>query len=70
MKGDGSIKCLMITVFVFSKVIVQEILDKPATIAKELESAPESERTYLHAYGMTLIALMTDLFYSMFTNEL
>lgn len=68
-KGDGSYKCLAISVFVLCKVLVGEVLDNPETIMGYLGDLPDAEQANLHAYGMTLLALLTDLFFTMFNVE-
>ena len=44
-----------------SKVLTQEIFDNDLVIKEHFSDIPHSEKVYFHFYGMTLIALLTDL---------
>ena len=44
-----------------SKVFVQEIFEDAEVIKSQFSDVPKNEKIYFHFYGMTLIALLTDL---------
>ena len=52
---------LLIGAFIVSKVFVQEIFEDAETVKEQFSDIPTTERVYFHFYGMTLIALLTDL---------
>ena len=52
---------LLIGAFIFSKVLSQEVFEDSDTLKTHFSDVPQTEKVYFHFYGMTLIALFTDL---------
>ena len=52
---------LLIGAFIVSKVFVQEIFEDAETVKEQFSEIPTTEKVYFHFYGMTLVALLTDL---------
>ena len=61
---------LMIGAFVISKVFVQDIFNNRHVLDSLFNDVAKSERIYFHFYGMTLVALLTDLIFKRFGIEL
>ena len=57
---------LMVSAFVISKVFLQDIFDNKLTIESLFDDIPKNEIMYFHFYGMTLVALLTDLIFKRF----
>lgn len=57
---------LMIGAFVVSKVLVQDIFNNRHALNSLFQDIPKSEHIYFHFYGMTLVALLTDLIFKRF----
>ena len=61
---------LMIGAFIVSKVLVQDIFNNRHVLSSLFEDVPKGELIYFHFYGMTLVALLTDLIFKRFGIEL
>ena len=60
----------MIGAFVISKVFVQDIFNNRHVLDSLFKDIAKGERIYFHFYGMTLVALLTDLIFKRFGMEL
>lgn len=56
---------MIIAIYVISKVLVHEVLNNKQT-RTIFKTVQETEMVFFHFYGLTLIALLTDLLYSRF----
>ena len=61
---------LLISAFVISKVLASDIFINRHTIDVVFDELPKSEHMYFHFYGMTLVALLTDLIFKRFGIQL
>ena len=62
---------LLASSFIIVKVMMNEIFNNRHVLDSLFEDLPKSEQTYFHFYGMTLVALLTDLIFKRFgINEL
>ena len=61
---------LLIGAFVISKVFVQDIFNNRHVLDSLFEDVAKNEQIYFHFYGMTLVALLTDLIFKRFGIEL
>ena len=57
---------MLIACFVFSKVMTVEVFNSENAIKTHFSSIPKTESVYFNFYGFTLVALLTDLFYTRF----
>ena len=61
---------LLIGAFVISKVLVQDIFNNRNILDTLFKEMAPGERIYFHFYGMTLVALLTDLVFKRFGLDL
>ena len=61
---------LLIGAFIVSKVLVQDIFNNRHILDSLFKDMAKGERIYFHFYGMTLVALLTDLVFKRFGTDL
>ena len=61
---------MVIACFVVCKVLVHDVFNNPQASKTLFSELPKTESVYFHFYGLTLVALMTDLLYKRFQVEL
>lgn len=61
---------MIIAVFVVSKVLVHDVFNSAYTTTSLFSDLPKTEAVYFHFYGLTLVALLTDLLYQRFQIQL
>ena len=57
---------MIIAVFVVSKVLVHDVFNNAYATKSIFSDVPKSESVYFHFYGLTLVALLTDLLFKRF----
>lgn len=60
---------MIISVFVIVKVFVLDVFNNYAT-KKLFSDIPRTESVYFHFYGLTMVALLTDLLLRRFSTQL
>ena len=61
---------MLIAIFVVVKVFVVEVFNSNNKAKNLFANLPKTELVYFNFYGMTLVALLTDIIYSRFTLNL
>ena len=57
---------MIISVFVICKVLVQDVFNNEDVTKSLFSDVKKHESVYFHFYGLTLVALLTDLLYNRF----
>ncbi len=57
---------MIIACFVISKVLVHDVFNNAYATKSLFSDVPKTESVYFHFYGLTLVALLTDLLYKRF----
>ena len=57
---------MIIACFVISKVLVHDVFNNAYATKSLFSDVPKTESVYFHFYGLTLVALMTDMLYKRF----
>ena len=61
---------MIIACFVISKVLVHDVFNNTYAIKQLFSDVPKTETLYFHFYGLTLVALLTDLLFKRFQVQL
>ena len=61
---------MIIAIFVFCKVFAHDVFNNSKGTKTVFSDIPKTETVYFSFYGLTLIALLTDLLYKRFQVEL
>ena len=61
---------MIIACFIISKVLVHDVFNNNYATKSLFSDVPKTESVYFHFYGLTLVALLTDLLYKRFQVQL
>ena len=61
---------MIIACFIVSKVFVHDVFNNTYATKSLFSEIPKTEMIYFHFYGLTLVALLTDLLFKRFRVEL
>ena len=57
---------MIISIFLVSKVFAHDVFNNTYATKQLFSDVPRTESVYFHFYGLTLVALLTDLLFDRF----